>query len=95
MCQCGLGARTGWIKFAIHVLSIQLHSSPLQLKILVEGVEEGREGVEGEEVGRVGVEGVEEGRAEEGRAEERGVAMRRDWTSQIQRYVQEVDPLEL
>jgi len=58
----------------------RLHSSPLQLKILVEGVEEGREGVEGEEVGRVGVEGVEEGRAEE-----RGVAMRRDWTSQIQR----------
>lgn len=90
MCQCGLGARTGWIEFAIHVLSIQLHSSPLQLKIPVEGVEEGREGVEGEEVGRVGVEGVEEGRAEE-----RGVAMRRDWTSQIQRYVQEVDPLEL
>lgn len=87
MCQCGLGARTGWIKFAIHVLSIQLHSPPLQLKI---PVEEGREGVEGEEVGRVGVEGVEEERAEE-----RGVAMRRDWTSQIQRYVQEVDPLEL
>jgi len=80
VCQCGLGARIGWIKFAIHVLSIQLHSSPLQLKIPVEGVEEGRVGVEGEK---------------EGAVEERGVATRRDWTSQIQRYVQEVDPLEL